>query len=357
MARSVDALFSPPARTDEVVWEEVEGPPGPDPADADPDAFRSAVTDFLTSPPLEREGKARALRLEAAALREANAHAVLADAVERLTREAGDPPDEASIAMARALLPDGVGARLAARLGAARNEDRRKELTNTCLRLGAEMLDALADALSATRDRFARRTFVDTIVAFGEEAMPVVERMAQDERWFVVRNAAAILGDIGGARAVELAIGALAHPEGRVRREAVLALAKVGGEDAGMLVYGMIEDSDPDVRLAAAMAAGELQVARALEPLLALLERETDPALLVGVLHALGQLGDEAAVEAIEKRAVGSLFSRPPTEVRIAAYRALYRIGTPHAKSLLAKALDDPDPEMQAALRQLMRMR
>jgi hypothetical protein len=360
MARSVEALFSHPAavsRSEEMVWEDVEEPPGPDPASADPEALHGAVADFLASPPLERDGKARALRLEAAALREADAVDVLADAVERLTSHLGDPPDEASVAMARALLTEGVGACIAARLGAARNDERRGELTRTCRILGQPMIEALADALSATQDRFARRAYVDTIVAFGQDAMPVIERMAEDRRWFVVRNAAAILGDVGGERAVELVTATLAHPRARVRREGLLALAKIGGQDAEMLVYGMIDDPDPDVRLAAAMAAGELKIERALRPLLAVLDDDSDPDLVVGILHALGQLGDPGAVVAVEKRAVGSFLSRPPAAVRIAAYRALFRIGTPHAKGVLVRAADDGDAEVKAAVRALLGMR
>jgi len=354
MARSVDALFAR-ARREEIVWEEVDAPPGRDRASAD--ALRAAVTDFLTSSPLEREGKARTLRIEAAALREANALAVLSDTVERLTREAGDPPDEACLGMARALLHDGVGGRIATRLGAARNDQRRDELKRTCLLLGERMLDALADALAATQDRFARRAFVDTIVAFGEEAMPVVERMVGDARWFVVRNAATILGEIGSERAVELVTGTLGHPRARVRREAVLALAKIGGEDARRLVPGLLDDPDPDVRTTAAMAAGELGSEGALVPLLALADEESDPALVVALLRALGQLGDRAAVGVIETRAVGSFFRRPPTEVRIAAYRALHRIGGPHAKRVLTQAVEDRDPEVKAEVRRLLGMR
>ncbi len=330
MARSVDALFapapSPASRVEDLVWEEVEGPVGPDPAAADPEALRAAVTRFLESSPLDRDGKARTVRLEAAALREANALDVLADSVERLTREAGDPPDEACIAMARALLTEGVAARVADRLGGARNDERRDELITTCRRLGEGMVEGL-------------------------------ERMIEDGRWFVVRNAAAILGDIGGKRAVELVTVALAHPEARVRREGLLALAKIGGDDAGLLIQGMIGDTDPDVRLAAAMAAGELKVERALRPLLAVLDDESEPSVVVGVLHALGQLGDPRAVTAIEKRAVGSFFSRPPPDVRIAAYRALHKIGTPHARSLLVQAIDDRGAEVKAAVRELLGVR
>lgn len=375
LARSIDDLFNgssegaseapadeaPPRRPagEDVVWEEVsEGPrPGRTAQDADPQKLRDAVTDFLGSDPLEREGKGRAIRDAAAALREANALDVLADSVERLTTGAGDPPDEACIAMAQALITPGVASRIAAYLGNSRDEERRAELMRVCRLLGHEMALAISDALSGTQDRFARRIFLDAMVSMGESAMPIVEQMAEDSRWFVVRNALAILGEVSGERSVELIVSTLAHTDARVRREALLALAKVGGDDAGMLVYGMIEDTDPDVRLAAAMAAGALKVERALRPLLALLESESDPDVVTGVLRALGQLGDPGAVNAIEKRAVGSFFSRPPADVRIAAYRALHNIGTPHAKSLLVQAADDKDPAVKGAVRQLLGMR
>ena len=371
LARSIDALFgekappapsspapTPPAR-EEIVWEDVKVEPrkGRKAEDADPQALREAVAAFLKADPLAREGKARAIRDAAAALREANSLDALADSVELLALGAGDPPDEACLAMAQALLSPGVASRIAAYLGIERDEDRRRELVQICKLMGHDMALAVSDALSGTQDRFARRTFLDTMVAIGPAAMPIVEKMAEDHRWFVVRNALAVLGEVGGERSVELIISTLAHTDARVRREALLALVKVGGEDAGMLVYGMIEDLDPDVRLAAAMAAGALKVERALRPLLALLEGEADPDVAVGVLRALGQLGDPGAVNAIEKRAVGSFFSRPPADVRIAAYRALHNIGTPHAKSLLVQAADDKDPAVKGAVRQLLGMR
>jgi len=166
-----------------------------------------------------------------------------------------------------------------------------------------------------------------------------------------------VLGQAGGERAVELLVSTLAHADGRVRREAILALAKVGGEDAGILAYGMLEDPDPEVRLAATMAAGTLKVERSLKPLLSLLEEETDHDVVVGVLGALGKLGDPGAVPTIEKKTGGALLSRQPTHIRIAAYRALGAIRTPHAKSLLVRAADDKDADVKEAVRELLGMR
>jgi len=339
--------------TTDVMWEEV-----PDPAsgvDADPDALSAALDRFLATDPLERDGQAHEIREMVAALRAANALDPLANAVERLVIEAHD--DEASLAMADSMLTAGVASRIAARLGAERDEERRAQLLKVCKAVGIEMAVAIADALSDTDERFARRNFMDAMVMLGNTAMVVVEQMIDDNRWFVVRNAVAILGEVGGDRAVELITSTLAHTNGRVRREALLALAKVGGEDAGMLVYGMLEDPDPEARLAAAMAAGALKVERALRPLLAILESESDSTVTVGILQALGKLGDPGAVNAIEKHAVGSFFSKPPTDTRIAAYRALFHIGTPHAKRLLGQAVDDKSPEVKAAVRDMLGMR
>lgn len=378
LARSIDALFSerkprgdtsdaqptPPeseeadgetagqASSEDVVWEEVGR--SPNAADADPEALNAAVRRFIESDPFRREGLGHEIRDAAAALREANALDVLADAVEHLARTGDDAPDEAGVAMARALLTPGVTSRLCARLGAAREEERHGELVETCARLGRDMALALADALSDTTDRFARRVYLDAMVAMGQEGMDMAEEMVEDGRWWVVRNAVAIFGEVGGERAVELITSSLAHADAHVRREALLSLAKVGGEDARMLVYGMIEDPDPGVRLAAARAAGALKVERALKPLLSVLEGENDPDVVVAVLHALGQLGDPSATNAVEKRAVGSFFSKPPTAVRIAAYHALNHIGTPRAKSLIQDAAKDKNPEVKAAVQHLM---
>jgi HEAT repeat protein len=278
-------------------------------------------------------------------------------AVEKLALAAGDPPAQDIIAVAETLLLPAVSSRIVALLGVEKDETRQAELRTVCIRIGHPMAVALSDALAETKDRFARHACVGTIVEMGQAAMPVVEAMIEDKRWFVVRNAVTVLGDSGGPRAIELIMSTLANSDGRVRREALQALAKLGGEDAGQLVYGMLEDPDSEVRIAAAVACGELKVERALKLLVKMLEDEKkNPDFIVAVLRALGQLGDPGAVNAIEKHATPSLFSRPRTDVRIAAYRALNHIGTPYARRLLNRAADDKDQEVKRIVRDILGM-
>ena len=247
--------------------------------------------------------------------------------------------------------------RLVAELGIERDEDRRLALVDELARAGLPAAHALADGLARTDDRFARRVYLDALISLAPVSLPVVEAMMDDPRWFVVRNGAAVLGEVGGERALELLVVALGRPEARVRREALLALAKMGGDDAGQLALGMLEDQDTDVRAAAAQAVGALGVQKAVKPLMRMLQDEDDPDLTLVALHALGQLRDPGAVHAIERHAVGSFLRRPPPDIRVAAYQALRHIGTPHARRLLNQAVDDRDSAVKAEVRRLLGMR
>jgi HEAT repeat protein len=189
----------------------------------------------------------------------------------------------------------------------------------------------------------------------GPVSRPVIEAMIEDDNRFLVRDACVMLAEIGGERSVQLVTSALADTDPRVRVEALHALGELGDAEAGSLALGFLEDADSNVRIAAAVAAGKLGIERALRPLLQLLEHEEEADKRVRLLQALGDLGDPGAVPAIEKHAVPSRFGKASTDVRVAAYKALHRIGTPHARDLVQRAANDKEPAVRAALRGLAR--
>jgi HEAT repeat protein len=330
----------------------LDEPPAPARAAlTDPHELDDALREFLAG-----EAGARG-RIEGLApkLQERLALDPLADAVETLVREAGIPPDARYIDLAGRVINPAVASRIVQRLGQESDETRREEYFALGRRMGRVMANALKGALTGALDKDVRRIYHDALISMGEASRPVIEGMVGDDNRFLVRDGVAILGEIGGPRAVELVTAALADTDPRVRSEALLALGKLKHAEAGQLVLGSLEDADPNVRVAAAVAAGEIGVERALRPLLQMLEEEQSSETHMAVLRALGQLGDPGAVHAIEKHAVPTLLSKPRTEVRVAAYRALFAIGTPHARELIAKAAQDKDPVVRVALRDLTR--
>ncbi len=338
---------------------EPEAAPPPDPTlRRSDDDFLEGIRRLLAAAQDERWRLSRELEGEAEALRREGAWDALADAVEMLVlAEEEEGEDPAISGLVHDFTSPGVASRMVGRLGAAREEEERGRLIRVVSRLGQEGAAALADALSEARDRFQRRSFLDALVALGEAGRRVAEEMLEDPRWFVVRNGVAALGELGGEETVAQLTSALAHEDARVRREAVLALAKIGGEDAELLIVGMLEDPDVDVRAMACRGVGALKAERALKRLLQMLEAGEPEGVEVEALLALGQLGDPGAVPLIEKRATGGLFSRPSRDLRIAAYRALANIGTPHARKLLEAAREDRDAEVRAAVRAILESR
>lgn len=318
------------------------------PETARPAPLAAAVSAYLMGLADQRTDLVNPVRSQAAAAIDAGNLDEVAVAVEALLLQPVPDPEAASLA--HLLISKPLEGLLARRMGEEKDERRREALIAVLATLGASMAQTLSDALAHTDDRHARRSYVRTLVAMGQEGMRVVEEMLEDKRWFVVRNGVMVLGEVGGDTAVSFLTSTLAHADARVRRETVISLAKIGGEDSGMLALGMLGDADADVRAGAARAVGVLKVERALRPLLKLLEDEEQDSVVEQILRSLGQLGDPGAVPSIEKRAVGNFLRKPPADVRLAAYTALGAIGTPHAMSLVKAARGDKDEGVRSVV-------
>lgn len=360
----VDLVEGPLLDADTLV-EEISGPAYKQ-SRADPEEERRAriaaaadslaqAVHALTHDRGDRDALAQRVRDESATLREENVLEPLIDATEQLARSApAQDPSHVGIQLTQLLTTPAVSAGLALRLAAARDEQRRTELLEMVKRLDEEVAVALAAALAGAEDRAARRNLVDGLVAMGDLGLAQAEQMVQEGNdWGVVRNGVNILGELGGERAVAHLMDTIQHHRPQVRRETISALARIGGENAVLLLMGRLDDEDEGVRATAVRALGNLGSDRVVKTLLQRLDDEESDEVIQEILRALGQLGDPGAVSAIEKRAVGSFLRRPPSEVRVAAYRALALIGTPHAKSVIQDGTDDKDAEVRALCRSL----
>jgi hypothetical protein len=125
------------------------------------------------------------------------------------------------------------------------------------------LLDLLAD--EEDRDRRAHLLGLLRRTVHGYVG-PVVARL-RDPRWFVVRNAANLLGAAGGAEVLDQLGATTRHDVPEVRREAVKALMVAGGSAAVPYLQRAALDGPDDVQHAAVVALGSVLAPEAAEAL------------------------------------------------------------------------------------------
>lgn len=152
---------------------------------------------------------------------------------------------------------------------------------------------------------FERRALATALVRIGPAACAPVIAMLKDERWYVVRNMVTILGELRCKEAVLPLKKPLYHEDQRVRKEAVRALMKIGGEASEAALISLLEDPDQVIARQAISACGLVKSAQAVTPLLALLERNDLFLKQLGVKKdvalALGRIGDRRATPSLLK--------------------------------------------------------
>jgi HEAT repeat protein len=232
--------------------------------------------------------------------------------------------------------------------------------------LGEQGAELLIEALGQEEQMSRRMRLIQVLVSMGEVAVAPLRRALLDHRWYLVRNAVRILGEIGDPRVVPTLVGLLEHPEERVRKEVVQALGLLGTPKAEEGLFKALEDKEEGVRVKAFEVLPSVGGARARQKVLQILSRSghrarKEPMAKARALRALAVLGTEDDVDLVSsfltKR--GLFFKMEPEEVRRSAAAALggilERTGSERAFKALQQALSsDPSPVIQKALQKAL---
>ncbi len=153
-----------------------------------------------------------------------------------------------------------------------------------------------------------------------------------DYKWYVVRNAIYVLGALKDAAAIESLRRRMSDRDIRVRREIILALEKIGGEEACDLLLLMAEDSAMEIREMALSKLGLIGSPDIAPLLIDLIQRS--PHMSVKCVQTIGQLGGEpgktflALLLQEEHKSDDITQGRvPKEEFKAAVVRALARLG------------------------------
>jgi HEAT repeat protein len=128
----------------------------------------------------------------------------------------------------------------------------------------------------------------------------IVDRLAsllRDQNNSVRWRAARALGAMRSRSALQPLIDSFSDSSEYVRANVAEALGYIGGEQAASKLLEALGDENPFVRSNVAKALGNIKSIDAVEPLIHALTAESDNYVRGGITDALGELGDERAVE------------------------------------------------------------
>jgi HEAT repeat protein len=208
---------------------------------------------------------------------------------------------------------------------------------------GPAAVSMTVEKMAATDNLTVRKALSTQLIKLGEPVVPVILRMLDDKRWFIVRNLSAILGDIGAASAVPELMNCLRHSDIRVCKEAVRSLAKIGGKDAEDAILAVLVGNDPALIPQAISSLGGMKSRKALVELMRIVCRYdmflNNLPLKVEALSAIAMIGDRQVVPILtELLASRHLIANSRWEqLKIAIAASLARLGDTRALPVLKK--------------------
>ena len=225
--------------------------------------------------------------------------------------------------------------------------------------LGEAGAGGLVRILGEEPDRKRRGRLLEIIRALGPLALPAVNEGLKSPTWYLVRNTLNLMADMGDAGMLENVAQCLQHADGRVRRAAVRALWKLGGPACAAHLLPVFPSTDPETQVEILFGLGQVQSGMAVFVLADFAKNpNVSERMRIKTLETLGQIGHPSSIPLLAEfiRRKGRIFSTAePTEVRLAAARALMALGKPQATEVLRGLVDaEPKNKDREALQQIL---
>ncbi|HEV8409832.1 MAG TPA: HEAT repeat domain-containing protein [Gemmatimonadaceae bacterium] len=227
-------------------------------------------------------------------------------------------------------------------------------------RVGQDGVDAVVDQFTSSPSISARRTYRDVLSRLPLAREALVQMLA-DPRWFIVRQAAEFLGEMGAEEAERPLAELLRDDDERVRRAVTRALSRIESSFTLDAVARSVTDSSPTVRLEAIAGLASRKGGRAGSMLAKAIDSENEQEVQYALLAALGRVATPEAVQKLSRaaEAASGLFaSRKNVGLRVAAIFALGEARTPGALTTLQSLSNDKDKDVkEAAAKTLLLLR
>ncbi len=244
---------------------------------------------------------------------------------------------EAVLEVLKGLLTPETLKYLAGKAGSSNDEANRWAVQGLLLAAGQAGADALLDEIITAPEAAARRNLFNALVLFGPELRPLAEARLKHPEWYVTRQMAALLGEIGGEEALPALEAAYDDPEPRVKKEVLKSMVKIGGGRVTNFMVKVLDEDDQSIVAQAIISLGALKDASAVDALKDIaFKREgfAEPSdAAKEAVKALGMIGDPKAVPHLVKILSRKVWfgKKANEEMRSMAAMSLGMIGTQEA--------------------------
>lgn len=251
-----------------------------------------------------------------------------------------------------------VGSLLAPRT----KEKSRQTLTRVLAFLEEKAARRVMDLLTHEKSAANRKLLASVLIHAGPISVPILQEHLLDNRWYVVRNAVAILGEIRQQDCLVHLTPLLQHKDIRVCRETIRALTKIGGPRAINILLQTTAASDQELRRQALLSLGAIRAASAVPTLIKIVRKQgwsrDSVDLRKDAIRSLGEIRSSDAVPTLKWLVSRRrLFRRQRCdELRTIAAAALGEIGDDAARNTLEKATHDKSPDVARAANKALQL-
>ncbi len=208
--------------------------------------------------------------------------------------------DIATSALERLLTETIVALMLAQFKRTSLSREQYQQLHKFIIALGIRIAPQLLSLISKEEDGTVRKRLSTLLGRMGEPLLALLREMTTNSKWYVVRNAVTLLGDLRLAAGINILDGLTSHPDQRVRRTLIRSLAMIGGKESVAPLLRLSRDSAVALRRPAVKALGATKSIEAVRPLLKIAQsldpfgRQTE--IRIDAVAALGLLGKKEAL-------------------------------------------------------------
>ncbi len=244
---------------------------------------------------------------------------------------------------------------LAVRVG-NKEESKRKAIQKMLLSAGTEAIEPLLDEITEAQDAARRRNLYNSLVLFGGDLRPFVEKRINSREWYVTRQMVSLLGELGDARSINAIENAYGYPDDRVKKEVLKSLVRIPSPRSTEILIGALGEENQALVNQAIISLGIIKDPLSIDALARVALKDKDLESKKEAIKALGLIGDQKAVPHLTKILFRKVwFGKKSHEgVRSLAAYSLGMIGGPEAYKAIEAAGKNSEGELFSVCKRIL---